>query len=403
MVCARVRVSNAQSSGVSHFMGLGVLPKSDESYLADHDGVGMADYEKFSTGRFMVSAYSNRLTDRMSSLWLFSNDLLRFLVQQSERGGLREAGAEMALNLSYVNYYIAQSLSVLSNSSSGLTKADQNLDARELNDFLDGRPFMSGLLRQAVERGSSDLGSHVLAVKRLLLGALTNVTMKKDRLEGLSVPVKEQELDGLRTMLDTDTATYDEFRKALREYDAESGPIEFQTTNRLMILYGQPEKHSSENKKEMIALGCEHIFPNAQQFVFTFSHLAKTETLLILLVDPFIRPVVASIYYYANSGWIEGGKNLRDKFDEAIAREGDFNEGALRIFAKTELAPMSAYGGGANEVSEMMKQDESLAVSRKNVLSAFERLHEIYHRERPSTDTGSRPTGRRRASANRSK
>ena len=402
IICSKSRGVRAEE-GPCHYMGLGVLPKSDERYVEADVALTMSDYEKFNSGRFFASVYGRRVPDGMNSVWLFSNDVLRFLIADDKEGELvKSVGGEMKLNLSLVNIFVAQALTVLANSSSRLTSADTNLDPRELNDYLDGKPFISGLARQATEDAYSDMQHQVLAVKRLLLHALTNVKIREGRLEGLSVPVPDRDLEELKTLLDDSSSNYDEFMMGIEGYDVDSGPIEFQTTYRLVVLYGQPEKRASERKKEMISKVCERVFPNSQKLDFYFRHHAPTETLLILLVDPFVRPIVSAMYYYANNAWSKSRENLREAFDSAIAGN-EFKAPTLKkLFSEEELISKDIYGGGVEDISDRIKENGDVAINQEKMADAFAHLHEIYHRERPPTDTSSR-LGRRRSSNSASK
>lgn len=370
-----------------HHMGLGILPKSDERYREHESALSMADYEKFNAGRFFASIYGGRFRDDVKSLWLFSNDTLRFLIaEQNEQKALGDVGGELKLNLSLVNSFIAQSLTVLSNSSSKLTNADTNLDPRELNDFLAGRPFLSALSQRHVANADLAIEHQVMNVKQLLLSALSNVKEQDGRLEGLSVPVQESDLQSLQTILNDQSGDSEQFFKFLDEYDADEGPIEFQTTWRLVMLYGQPEKLYSEYKKDLIASACEKFFPNAQKFPFTFRHHGSTEILLLFLVDPFILPVVSSVYYYANNAWSQSGKNLKAEFDKLIALE-EFRE--PEFFHEKEGFPHYIYGDGVDDVRQRVKATPVLAVKGTEITTAFRHLHEIYHRKRPPMDTSS--------------
>ena len=106
IISQAVRAVNKNSP--CHYMGLGVLPKSDEQYQEHDVALTMPDSEKFSTGRFLASMYGKRIPDGMNSLWLFSNDALRFLLSdQQEQRTLTEASGELKLNLSLVNFLIA--------------------------------------------------------------------------------------------------------------------------------------------------------------------------------------------------------------------------------------------------------------------------------------------------------
>ena len=244
IICQKSK-EKKDSNSICHFMGIGVLPKSDECYIEGERALTMPDYEKFNTGRFFVSAYGRRIPKSMNSIWLFSNDALRFLHQsQTAKNSLEDEGGEMEMNLSVVNFLIAQSLTMLANSSSKVTSADTNLDPRELNDFLDGQPFVSAMSRRRVGKDN-----HVFAVKGLLLGALTNIKARKGMLEGLSVPVKDSDLEPLHRILKNTHTDEGNFIQEISAYDANDGPIEFLTTQRLIILHGQPEQHSSEPKR----------------------------------------------------------------------------------------------------------------------------------------------------------
>ena len=386
IVCQESRTA-AVKPNLCHYMGLGVLPKSDEKYRDQDVALTMPDYEKFSTGRFLASLYGKRIPDGMNSLWLFSNDALRFLLSdRQEQDVLSEASGEMKLNLSLVNFLIARSLSLLANSSSPLTKADSNADSRELNDFLDGRPFISATAQRAVE-GHEDSDSRVRAVKKLLRSALTNIKTEKGILEGLSVPVRASDLTHLEeTLGESNNTSHSEFLSALSAYDATKGPLEFRTTYRLVIFYGQPEKRWSEEKKDLVERACQMFFPNAQQFHYHFRHVGSTETLLLFLVDPWLRPIVSAIYYYANNAWSRSGENFAPEFDK-LMRADTFKE--PDFFEDNELFPELIYGGGQEDIQQRVEADEDLTVKREHLVDTFHHLHEIYNRRRPSMNTGS--------------
>lgn len=384
IICQASRTANTSRC---HYMGLGVLPKSDEQYVDDEPALTMPDYEKFSTGRFLASIYGRRVPDGMNSLWLFSNDVLRFLLsEQLEKNELGKAGGEMNLNLSLVNFLVARSLTLLANSSSPLTRADSNVDPRELNDFLDGRPFISGMADQKVE-GGKDSESLVRAVKKLLRGALSNIKNEGGKLEGLSVPVRASDLTHLEeTLEEMNNASHSEFLKALSAYDADKGPLEFRTTYRLLMFYGQPDKYWSEPKKDLIERACGRFFPNAQQLHYHFRHDASTETLLVFLVDPFLRSIVSSVYYYANNAWSSSGENFASKFDQLLAAPTFENPD---FFEQNELFLEHIYGNGKEDVEKRVKNNEDLMVKHEHILQAFRHLHEIYNWRRPSMDTKS--------------
>ncbi len=370
-----------------HHIGLGVLPKSDQQYRENETALSMADYEKFNAGRFFASIYGDRFRNDVKSLWLFSNDTLRFLIaEQNEQKALGAVGGEQKLNLSLVNTFIAQSLTVLSNSSSKLTSADTNLDPRELNDILAGRPFLSALSQRHVANADQSIEHQVIAVKQLLLNALSNVKEQDGRLEGLSVPIHESGLRSLQIILNKQCSDPQQFLASIDGYDAGEAPIEFQTTWRLAMLYGQPEKLYSEFKKNCIESACEKFFPNAQKFPFTFRHHGSTEILLLFLVDPFMLPVVSSVYYYANNAWSQSGKNFSAEFDSLIG-SAKFDEPAF--FDKEEGFPHYIYGDGADDVGQRVKTTPVLAVKGTEITTAFRHLHEIYHRKRPPMDTSS--------------
>ena len=387
VICQSSRNQRPKGGPLCHYMGLGILPKSDESYDENDAAVlTMPDYEKFNTGRFIASIYAKRVPDTMNSLWLFSNDALRFLVdQQADEANLARSRGEMNLNLSLVNYFVAQSLTVLANSSSSLTSADTNLDPRELNDYFAGLPFVSALAEEPVEEGA-DLSIHVLSVKKLLLRALTNVKQRDGRLEGLSVPVPNGRLKAIENVLSDESSERDDFIKDLAAYDVRNGPIEFRTTYRLIVLYGQPTASPSEAKKDLISRACEAFFSNSQKLIFTFRHHGSSDILMLFLVDPLIRSVVSSIYYYANNAWSDSGKNFREEFDALIARD-DFEE--PDFLDTKEIFPEFLYGGGVDDVVQRVKEYDSLAIERKHIMATFRHLHGIYQRNRREMNTTS--------------
>ena len=388
IICASSKSSSAQDH-LCHYMGLGILPKSDERYFEADMLLSMPDYEKFSTGRFLASLYGNRIAQSMNSVWLFSNDILRFVVDRVDEKALEKRGGEMKVNLSYVNFFVAQSLTVLANSSSALTISDSNLDSKELNDFLNGRPFVSALSQRNSGDSGVGLGHDVLQVKKLLSGAISNPRQGPRGLEGLSVPVPDDDLAQLRNLLNDPSSDYREFMSAISSYEANEGPIEFRTVDRLLVLYGQPESRTSEFKKETIIKACEKIFPNSQKAHFFFRHHSDTETLLLLLVDPFIQPVVSSIYYYTNNAWGQPNHNLKADFDDLIGADRFSEESFYKLLTKDEQFPESIYGGGVRAIKRSIDHNDQVVVGRDHIEGTFRHLHRIFHRKRPSTDTSS--------------
>ena len=386
IICAESKRSRTQDH-LCHYMGLGILPKSDEPFLDTDMLLTMADYEKFSTGRFFASLYGNRIGNAMDSVWLFSNDILRFVADRADEATLKTRRGKTELNLSYVNFFVAKSLSVLANSSSALTISDSNLDSKELSDFLNGRPFVSAFSQRDGEESGASLNHDVLQVKKLLSGAISNPKEGPRGLEGLSVPVPEQDLVQLKRLLDDSSSDYEDFNSAMSDYKAKEGPIEFMTADRLLLLYGQPETNYSEIRKETIKKACETIFPNSQKAHFCFRHKSTTQTLLLLLVDPFIQPVLSSIYYYTNNAWGKRDENYTDHFDNIIA-EASFSEQSLRkLFTDKEQFPENPYGGGVRSIMRRIDQNGKIVVGEDHIVSAFRHLHRMFHRKRASTNT----------------
>ena len=104
----------------------------------------------------------------------------------------------------------------------------------------------------------------------------------------------------------------------------------------------------------------EGFFSNSQLVPYSFRHPWPWDVLLILLVDPFIMPVVSSIYYYANNAWGKTGENLRDTYDDIIS-SNIFEPGKLApLFREQEHYPESIYGAGTEDVSTILKQDAKL-------------------------------------------
>ena len=384
IICERAKAARSEP-GPCHFMGLGVLPKSDESYHNIDDVTAMADYEKFSTGRFVSSIYSYRVDSSMDSLWLFSNDMLRFLTMDgSERAVINEAGSEMKVNLSLVNYFLAESLTVLANSSSAITSADSNLDPQELNHFLDGCPFVSAFSQRKSGR-LTDEPNMMREVKSLVFGALTNIKESPiGGIEGLSVPVHSDGLEGLTKLLSNESVDSKQFLADLDSYDAARGPIEFITTGRLIILHGQPTSSHLDRKSAYVQTICNATFPNSTQHPYFFRHEADVEFLLLFLVDPLIYPIVSAIYYYINQAWISNGQDMSGELNQMI-RSKKFKEPSF--ISKIERFPRATYGGALDEIRGYSEQMDELSLKREDVISALRHLHEIRHRKRSVIDT----------------
>jgi hypothetical protein len=315
---------------------------------------------------------------------------MRFLVDHDEeKKQLANKKGEVALNLSMVNTYVARSLGILSNCSSVATKADTNPDPRELNYKLDQQPFISGMSQVRVEKSNTS-EDHLLTVRRLLELALTNVTQESGLLSGLSVPVYHEHLEGLRRILRSPHTEDQAFLEQLEQYNLESGPIEFSTAERVVIIYGQPDKHYSVHKKHLIEHACGKFFSNSQFVSYSFRHPWDFDQLLILIVDPMIMPVASSIYYYINNAWGKTDENLRDKLD-AVINSPRFDKNQLtNVIGEKEQFPEIIYGPGTQDIQNNLTRAASLAVTRDQVIRAFEHVHHIYYRKRPDLETSPR-------------
>ena len=371
-----------------HFMGLGVLPTSDEKYQESDIRPTMPDYEKFSTGRFLTSIYSSRVERSMNSVWLFSNDILRFVVpHEFDKPQIRRGGAELKVNLSLVNYYVAESLTLLANSSSRVTSAEENLDPKELNHFLAGKPFMSAFCQRYIDK-LTDEQNAIRATKSLVLGALTNASVNESGgLEGLSVPVKEAHLEQLKCILDDENVNRRDFVEALNRYDPYEGPTEYFTCSRLIILHGQPRENHSHFKSDLVKKICDAIFPNSAQVPYSFRYEAEIETLLLFLVDPLISSAERSIYFYVNHAWTPDNRDYFDELQSIVAKPL-FKK--PKFLMAEERFPSAIYGGAMKEISKLSTKTPEVLLKREHVIDTVQHLHDIFHRRRPSK--GLRPS-----------
>lgn len=378
------RAKNAHASDRScHFMGIGVLPKSDETYGIEGSIRAVATYEKFNAGRFFSSHYGGR--NDIDSLWLISNDILGFLVETNARSELEKEGGELNLNLSLVNEYIGQCMAALINSSSIVTSAEENADSRELNNKLEGKPFISAFA--TIELGSGDKTTPLHSVKELLKAAFSNPHQTIDSLQGLSVPMDRRPLEYLADVL-SGPEDDNEFMSRIKEYDRKKGPIELESAKRVIVFYGQPSEHYSAYKKDRIESACSTLVGGHAVF-YSYRHNHSRDTLLVLIVDPFILPVISSIYYYANEAWVKSDQNLRETYDSVVG-SSEFDSSVIsQSFTSNELLPDVIYGDGVHNIEQSFEDLPDLAIKKEQMIHTFEYLHDVYNRKPVDIETRS--------------
>jgi hypothetical protein len=360
-------------------MGIGILPESDEAYHGEEYVPDMSPNERYNTGRFFANLYGRRNAEEpqldMDGVWLVGNDGLRVAAQ-----GSRKDSDEM--NLSLINRYVAASLTLICNASSRYSRSHPNFDPSEMNSILNGYPFMSGYAACEPEK-FADEGILARNVRELLEGALTNMTLSAStQLQGLSVPVRESDLAEVRRVLNEPGVG--RLRDNLKTYKIEEAPLEFQTAASVTFLYGQPQDTHSRLKDELVKDIISTLFKNSKVEPYYYQYEAgNLDKLLVLIINPFVRLVHKSLYYYAQISWVNGlaGQELFETFDEVIL-EKPFNQGKIEELLLDEEQIHTDFHG-ESIVQLVNSFPEPRRLDREQVINAFEHLHQVYHSKKP--------------------
>lgn len=310
------RKNGKSGAHVIHRMGIAVLPSSDEPYyIKEHPRPEdhfteiapppMDLVERYNTGRFFVSMLGRR-TSGVNGTWLVSNDLMRAMVHDTGAGGSAEVGAAKTLDaegLSLINGYISLALCTLCNASSRGTSSDSDLDARELNNHLNGL-YISAFGHAKREPGASG-ESLVLHLQRLLERTFCGSKIVDGQLQGVSIPLQEMEVTALRFALMPPVTTFTEYRAKLSGQPSDNEPKEFRTAKRVVVLIGQPQGAINNiGCEEAVKTAVARIFFNSEPVFFSFRHAGDLDFLLAFIVDPFLPVVVNSMLDYIARTWI---------------------------------------------------------------------------------------------------
>lgn len=382
---SKQRVERFAKASQKHFMGIGVLPESDSIYFNDEFPGGMVDGEKYNVGRFLVNLYSQLQTkkaeSRLDSLWLFSNDIKRVIMQKSEED-IEE------LSLSLINKYIAASLLVLGNASSEFTKSEPNFDPMEMNNRLGGNPFISGYASTKPTVGG-DAEIHTRTIQVLFKKALNNPSIigsrsDSERLNGLSVPVKEEDLNSVNAIFEAEG--YSELMIALKNYQIESSPVEFRTAPRIVVLYGHNANSFVAWKVDLARKMASTIFSNSILDFYRYEYAGQNDSILILIINPLIRFVLSAVYYYTNVSWVKDEFTLGQSdsvFDNLIRGDQFRSEDLTRLLLDEEKIDMKYHGKATIEVLESEQYRSLQKLQQTSIVETFNHLHDIYHHRKP--------------------
>ena len=379
-----------------HYMGIGVLPKSNENYFDNAELPELSSGEGYNTGRFFVNLYSGRnpFTDTndpsdrlMDSVWLISNDALEAIRVRAEISSSSSSkpttDAKDDPNIQHLNRYVAESITVICNASSPFTQSQPNFDPQEMNNELNGHPFFSAYSARKPESGDS-YDVYTDLVRLSLKVALSNMIIdpSSKQMFGLSVPAKEAHLAELNKLFSIEEP--DDFKNAIEYYDIDKGPVEFATARKVVVLYGQPYDRHSEYKERLVAQVISKIFSNSDIEPYYYRYGGTLDRLLILIIDPIINSVKSSIYYYLAQSWFNG-KDESKQLNDLIEKES-FDGDALSNLLLHEDEFVSADFHGAATMDDLQDFKKLSKVKKDDVVSAFRHLHAVYHHLKVTID-----------------
>jgi hypothetical protein len=395
------------SNHASHCMGVAVLPSSDEQYNFASPKRTMDTIEKYNTGRFFIGIYSNRRKERANprigdSIWLFSNDCLNINDNVLELENT-ESSHEDSIddkNLSIMNFYISANLAMICNASSVATKSHPNFDATEMSNRLNSCPVISGFSFK-VPDSARDIHTYFNTVTSLFRDALSNSTVYSDKndagkksLFGLSVPVRYD--DSCYAMEFLNCKSADDFSEKMKSYDIDKAPLEFKTTQHVVMIYGQPDKTHSVTKEELASRVCSSFFPKSNMSYYYYQHSGEADMLLVILVNPFLRMIQKAIYFYIAEAFVDKKKLKIDDsaidriLDEVITAEKFDAYRLSRSLGLTVDTHETITDLVGQETMSFIESNDVKYVTADNVLKAIESLHGIYHRQRTSVERTSK-------------
>lgn len=381
ILAQNVKRTNKSMTDQVHFMGIGVLPISDEIYTKDSITGAMASNEKYNTGRFVCGLARNHVekTKALDSVWLISNDILRMV-------GSKKIENQSPLsdpNLAYVNKYAASVLTTICNASSQGTRSETNFDSIEMNNRLNGRPVISAFSFSKVSK-ENDLLANLATLKGLFNKAMSNPRFVGDDLMGLSVPIREEEISAVEVLLRNNyTESVEQFVSRLKDLTVEALPLEFRTAERVVLLYGQPKSMHSTHKDEIAKLIVSGIFKNSDPSFYPFQHAGNTDIVVVLIVNPLVRVLQNSIYYYIGQSWVENRSESSSlaPFLDAVIVSKNFDEKAVQsVLSATEILKADTLGVGTLNVISQVR--DPIFLTRADVVYTLREMHRMYHNKK---------------------
>lgn len=373
-----------------HFMGLGVMPDTRTDYTTNLIGDGADTGDWFNFGRFMTSFLGRRpigtysATMDFGSLILVSNDILQ-LPENISRATVERDDGKREPNLSVINTYVAHALTVLSNSSSASAHAAANFDPREMGSKLASCPIVIGFGQRKVDETHSSEIQSIFSVKDLIRKALSNARYHDGAMFGLSVPIPQPDLTSLFSGINNEKNTETDFSDQMKNITAANIPLEFKTVQRFVVIHGLPQNRKNELKSRKIRDYLFHIFPSANAHFYNVLHEGETESLLVFLVDPFIRHVAKGVIYYAANAFAEDVSQINENAETFAA----FIRGQMQDWGKidsaiTEKEVISEliYGRSKSDVESRILNTPELQVGKLHVRRAIEHLRVAYDRQK---------------------
>ena len=119
--------------------------------------------------------------------------------------------------------------------------------------------------------------------------------------QGLSVPITENALGALSAILDDIRVANDQIIcERFDSYDAETGPVEFESAETVLVLYRRPKRVTARTA-EILKFCCDKIFPHATVECISKSEERTTHCLTILIGRGHVEWIARSMRYSLTS------------------------------------------------------------------------------------------------------
>jgi hypothetical protein len=347
--------------------------------------------EQYNSGRFHLSMASRRLsrqnTDCFHGVWLLANDLRRILAYN---GKVESQSSPLSdPTLAKVNQYLASAFCAFLNSTSNSTPTDSDFDPTEVRNRFAGAHFVSGFAYAPAAASKPSEREQENNVMLLLTHALRNPHYQEDMAHGLSVPVGPDKLGVVLDALAQGMAQgYNNTFSELTRLGKPDYPTMFWTTERIVVLFGQPNEAYSMRLREVLGGMVRAVFRNTDECkIYHYKHAGKNDTLLLFLINPIIPGMLNNIYYYLGQEWDATGGSVVDEIENIITAgtQGDVHMLAGKLRNLESLA--SERVKAPNVTQLLARYPDRPSFDRAAVLSGLERIRAGYQRQR-------RPTGR---------